>query len=153
MNQRTRSSDLDPTGRIQQNSLYSMFYLKQRENVPKLISDTNIEISSYKDSIIKDNTPRVSEVTCTSYDRPTYSNLDRIYIGYLTSDNISNPGITDQGNNYEISTHYRENKIYYFDEKSPIKYDPTLYYNLVSLGYRDENGINQYSDDQIAKFG
>ena len=153
MNQRTRSSDLNPTGRIQQNSLYSMFYLKQRENVPKLISDTNIEISSYKDSIVKDNTPRVSEVTCTSYDRPTYSNLDRIYIGYLTSDNISNPGITDQGNNYEISTHYRENKIYYFDEKSPIKYDPTLYYNLVSLGYRDENGIDQYSDDQIVEFG
>ena len=57
-----------------------------------------------------------------------------------------------QGDNYEISAYYRENKIYYFGEKYPIKYDPTLYYNLISLGYIDENGIDQCSDDQTVKF-
>ena len=153
MNQRTRSADLDPeSGKIQQNSIYNMFYLKQSENRPQLGGDIATKNTSYVESIVKDNDPKVSEVTFTSYDRPTRSSLDRIYIGYLTSDTNAVSGITDQGDNYEISQDYRENKIYHFDERSPIEYDPTLYYNIISLGYRDENGVEQYSDDQALDF-
>lgn len=153
MNQRTRSADLDPElGKIQQNSIYNMFYLKQSENRPQLSGDIDAKNASYIENIVKDNNPPVSEVTFTSYDRPTRSSLDRIYIGYLTSDTNVASGITDQGANYEISQDYKENKIYHFDESSPIEYDPTLYYNLISLGYRDENGVEQYSDDQVLDF-
>lgn len=152
MNQRTRSDDLTTeSDKIQQNSIYNIFYLKQSENRPQLGGDIADKNASYIENIVKNNNPPVSEVTFTSYDRPTRSSLDRIYIGYLTSDTNSS-GVTDQGDNYEISPDYRENKIYYFDENSPIEYDPTLYYNLISLGYRDENGIEQYSDNQAIEF-
>lgn len=153
MNQRTRSADLDPElGKIQQNSIYNMFYLKQSENRPQLGGNIADKNASYIENIVKDNNPPVSEVTFTSYDRPTRSSLDKIYIGYLTYDTDANSGMTNQGANYEVSQDYRENKIYYFDENSPIEYDPTLYYNLISLGYRDENGVEQYNDDQVLDF-
>ena len=153
MNQRTRSAELNPElGDTQQNSIYNMFYLKQSENRPQLSGDIATKNASYIENIVKDNNPSVSEVTFTSHDRPTRSRLDKIYVGYLTSDTNAAFGITNQGNNYEISLDYKENKIYYFDENSPIEYDPTLYYNLISLGYRDENGVEQYIDDQALDF-
>ena len=131
-------------------SFFNWFNRKQNENIispyTKYITDSNGE-NHY--TTIRYNDPDITEITHTSYDVPTYSKLDKIYIGYTVGAN--NQGL-QQGDNYEISTYYRDNKIYYFDEKSPIKYDPTLYYNIVSLGYRDENGVDQCSDDQTVKF-
>lgn len=131
-------------------SFLNWFNRKQNENIispyTKYITDTS-ENKHY--TTIRYNDPDITEITHTSYDVPTYSKLDKIYIGYTVGAN--NQGL-QQGDNYEISTYYRDNKIYYFDEKSTIKYDPTLYYNLVSLGYRDENGVDQCSDDQTVNF-
>ena len=131
-------------------SFLNWFNRKQNENIispyTKYITDSNGE-NHY--TTIRYNDPDITEITHTSYDVPTYSKLDKIYIGYTVEAN--NQG-KQQGDNYEISVYYRENKIYYFGEKYPIKYDPTLYYNLISLGYIDENGIDQCSDDQTVKF-
>lgn len=131
-------------------SFFNWFNRKQNENIispyTKYITDSNGE-NHY--TTIRYNSPDITEITHTSYDVPTYSKLDKTYIGYTVGAN--NQG-KQQGDNYEISAYYRENKIYYFGEKYPIKYDPTLYYNLISLGYIDENGIDQCSDDQTVKF-
>lgn len=131
-------------------SFLNWFNRKQNENIispyTKYITDTS-ENKHY--TTIRYNNPDITEITHTSYDVPTYSKLDKIYIGYTVEAN--NQGL-QQGDNYEISAYYRDNKIYYFGEKYPIKYDPTLYYNLISLGYIDENGIDQCSDDQTVKF-
>ena len=131
-------------------SFLNWFNRKQNENIispyTKYITDAS-ENKHY--TTIRYNDPDITEITHTSYDVPTYSKLDKIYIGYTVEAN--NQG-KQQGDNYEISAYYRENKIYYFGENSPIKYDPTLYYNLISLGYIDENGIDQCSDDQTVKF-
>lgn len=131
-------------------SFLNWFNRKQNENIispyTKYITDAS-ENKHY--TTIRYNNPDITEITHTSYDVPTYSKLDKIYIGYTVE--ADNQG-KQQGDNYEISAYYRENKIYYFGEKYPIKYDPTLYYNLISLGYIDENGIDQCSDDQTVKF-
>lgn len=131
-------------------SFLNWFNRKQNENIispyTKYITDSNGE-NHY--TTIRYNNPDITEITHTSYDVPTYSKLDKIYIGYTVEANNQEK---QQGDNYEISAYYRENKIYYFGEKYPIKYDPTLYYNLISLGYIDENGIDQCSDDQTVKF-
>ena len=131
-------------------SFLNWFNRKQNENIispyTKYITDSNGE-NHY--TTIRYNDPDITEITHTSYDVPTYSKLDKTYIGYTVEANNQEK---QQGDNYEISAYYRENKIYYFGEKYPIKYDPTLYYNLISLGYIDENGIDQCSDDQTVKF-
>ena len=131
-------------------SFLNWFNRKQNENIispyTKYITDAS-ENKHY--TTIRYNNPDITEITHTSYDVPTYSKLDKIYIGYTVE--ADNQG-KQQGDNYEISAYYRENKIYYLGEKYPIKYDPTLYYNLISLGYIDENGIDQCSDDQTVKF-
>ena len=131
-------------------SFLNWFNRKQNENIispyTKYITDSNGE-NHY--TTIRYNDPDITEITHTSYDVPTYSKLDKTYIGYTVEANNQEK---QQGDNYEISAYYRENKIYYFGEKYPIKYDPTLYYNLISLGYIDENGIDQCSDDQTVNF-
>ena len=131
-------------------SFYNWFNRKQNESIispyTKYITD-NDGTKHY--TTIRYNDPDITEITHTSYDVPTYSRLDKIYIGYTVKAN--DQGL-QQGDNYEISAYYRENKIYYFGEKYPIKYDPTLYYNLISLGYIDENGIDQCSDNQTVNF-
>lgn len=131
-------------------SFLNWFNRKQNENIispyTKYITDSNGE-NHY--TTIRYNNPDITEITHTSYDVPTYSKLDKIYIGYTVEANNQEK---QQGDNYEISQDYRDNKIYYFGEKYPIKYDPTLYYNLISLGYIDENGIDQCSDDQTVNF-
>ena len=131
-------------------SFFNWFNRKQNENIispyTKYITDAS-ENKHY--TTIRYNDPDITEITHTSYDVPTYSKLDKTYIGYTVGANNQEK---QQGDNYEISACYRENKIYYFGEKYPIKYDPTLYYNLISLGYIDENGIDQCSDDQTVNF-
>ena len=148
MLQRERSHELEPAdNKNQQNSLYNQFYLKQSENRIQLDGDIIEQHKEYVNGIVKDNKPPVSEVTFTSYDRPTRSHLDKIYIGYLKNDtNLAKGIVESQGENKIFHNDFLENTIYYYDEQTPIKYDPTVYYTLASLGYNSD--ANQYIDEQ-----
>ena len=157
MLQRDRSPELEPTdNKNQQNSLYNQFYLKQSENRIQLEGElvenhNNQQHKEYVNGIVRDNKPPVSEVTFISYDRPTRSHLDKIYIGYLKNDTNPAEGIIEsQGGNKIFYNDFLENTIYYYDEQTPIKYDPTVYYTLASLGYN--SGVDQYIDEQALDY-
>jgi hypothetical protein len=118
---------------LSNHSLYHWINLNQHESRPDI---SNAEL--YGDSIIASNKPPVSEVTFTSYHRPVRTKLDPLYVGYLSDD------VTYQDENVELDN---TNKIYSFDADEdpavnplPVKYDPTIYYTITGLGYKDVNG-------------
>ena len=82
------------------------------------------------ESVVKDNVPPISEITHTSYDRPTCGKLDPVYIGYLR------PSDDSQGDNYTLNSNTENNVVYSIGESSSDynTYDPELFYTVVSVG-------------------
>lgn len=76
-------------------SLLHWIEVGQINNVPRLLADQEHPFSDYSsfnaESIVRDNIPSVSSITCTSLSRPTISHLDTVYVGYL------NPFFEDEG--------------------------------------------------------
>ena len=93
-------------------------------------------------SVIRDNEPPISEVTFTSYDRPTRGKLDPVYVGYLSDD------IDTQDDNQPLNG----SRVYIYDDDNdsgighnptPIEYDPEYYYTIISLNYSDNDNHSQ----------
>ena len=89
-------------------------------------------------SVVRDNEPPVSEVTFTSYDRPTRGKLDPVYIGYLSND------IDKQDDNQPLdgaSVYIYDNDTATGQGHDPIaiEYDPEYYYTIIGLDYKDND--------------
>ena len=123
-------------------SFLNWFNRKQNENIispyTKYITDTS-ENKHY--TTIRYNDPDITEITHTSYDVPTYSKLDKIYIGYTVE--ASNQG-KQQGDNNIIDKNIITNNGLYFYNESSMEYDPEYSYTLMNVNYIDENS-NQVS--------
>jgi hypothetical protein len=131
-------------------SLYYWMNLKQTNNRPSMpieassvdLYDIREEINAEIKSILKSNEPPVSEVTFTSYDRPTRGRLDPIYIGYL---NVSND-VNKQYENHALNNSH----IYIFDDDESdsgndpvaIEYDPTYSYTITNLNFTHEDYVS-----------
>ena len=114
-------------------SLYYWMNLKQQENVPSVTED-----SVYGETFVRDNDPPVSEVTFTSYDRPTV-HLDPTYVAFGNSDS------QDQDENCAYYNDITQNHLYEYGSDTPIKYDPTLSY-IIFNKYRADFDDDWYEE-------
>lgn len=140
-------SDPTATDGVVNNSLYYWMNLKQAENRPSIPFEASVHENNYLPEIqscIKDNQPPISEITCTSYDRPTVGRLDQINVLYTL------PADEGQGENKGLPI-VDLHKLYYFNEtdNNAFSYNPTLYYTLISKyndGEIEEESylVNQY---------
>lgn len=120
------SSDLSPSSPIN-HSLYYWFTLDTKESRPDLSDLSN----TYNEGIVKDNKPPVSEVTFTSYRRPTGRKLDPFYILYTVA--ADNPTLS-QGDNAELSPIYPfDNGLYELGGTDNNYFDGSTQYELYSL--------------------
>lgn len=131
-------------------SLYYWFNTKQSENRPS-ISTIYGEPSNYfcSEDIIKNNCPKVSEVSFTSYCRPTRGKLDKIYIGYFVKnvpEQEENHVFEGQTNLYECDADFESVNI--SDDYGLIKYDPEYYYTVINLNYNID-GDQEYVVNHI----
>ena len=101
-----------------------------------------------KHSVVKENVPPISEITHTSYDRPTCGKLDSVYIGYTL------PSNSNQGENKTLSDLVTDNKIYSIGESSTdyIKYDPELFYTVVGIGTYSNSGEQSVKTDNVKAY-
>lgn len=117
---------------------HSLFYwmnLKQTENRPSIpfeASASSLYDAEIK-SIIRDNKPPVSEVTFTSYDRPTIGRLSATPMAY------TRPANNNQGDDMLLLD--GDNTLYSYGSTISNIYDPTLSYKLYS--------IENYSHDEV----
>lgn len=121
MMQSTYNSGLNPT-EIAQHSFYNWFELKQQSNI--LLPEN---------STIENNEPPISEITHTSFDRPTYGRIPGDTIAYTRAAN------DNQGENTSLSSVTQDNGLYYLGENTVAEYDPTIYYCLTNI-YSDDSG-------------
>jgi hypothetical protein len=107
-------------------------------------AETNIK----ERSVVKENIPPISEITHTSYDRPTCSKLDPVYIGYTL------PSNANQGENKILSDLVTDNKIYSIGESATdyIKYDPELFYTVVGIGTYSNNSEQSVKTDNVKAY-
>lgn len=123
-------------------SFLNWFNRKQNENIispyTKYITDSNGE-NHY--TTIRYNNPDITEITHTSYDVPTYSKLDKTYIGYTVEANNQE---LQQGDNSIIDKNVITNNGLYFYNEPSMEYDPEFSYTLMNVNYIDEYG-NQAS--------
>lgn len=128
---------IDDSAHTARYSMFNWFNAKQYNNVPKLsnVNGSNVELT---DSIVKSNSPEVSKVTFTSYNRPTVSHLDTIYIGYLRSADDS------QGDNESYYSDVAANSLYAFGDDSPERYDPSLAYSIFKVFINENNAGENY---------
>jgi len=123
MTQSYYNSGLNPT-EIAQHSFYNWFELKQQNNI--LLPEN---------STIANNEPPISEITHTSFDRPTYGRIPGGIIAYTRAAN------DNQGENTSLSSVIQDNELYYFGENTVAEYDPTIYYCLNSIFSYDSGEI------------
>lgn len=158
-------------------SLLSWFTAKQDNNIPALSKDAYY----YGESFIRDNgymfgvdhdngtAPTASQETFTSFDRPTTSALDPIYLALFYPAHAIHSGsyvteplpviveseitITaanddhEQGDIYHLSDHLADNKLYAYNEASPVMYDPRFAYTVMNFnadGELVEDDFSQY---------
>lgn len=158
-------------------SLLSWFTAKQDNNIPALSKDAYY----YGESFIRDNgymfgvdhgnstAPTASQETFTSFDRPTTSALDPIYLALFYPAHVVHSGsyvteplpviveseitITaanddhEQGDIYHLSDHLADNKLYAYNEASPVMYDPRFAYTVMNFnadGELVEDDFSQY---------
>ena len=92
--------------------------------------------------IVKYNDPPVSEVTFTSYDRPTIGKLNPIYTVY------TRPFSSDhQGDDIQLSD--GNNPLYLYGNSTSDIYDPTLSYNLASIESFEHSEVNNIANAYI----
>lgn len=131
MMQSNFNSGLHPE-EIAEHSFYNWFELKQQKN-----------IILPEESTIRDNNPSISEITHTSYDRPTYGRINNgAVIAYFL------PVSGDQGNNkylYPAGSYSFYNKLYYFSNDSFIDVDPNKTYSVDSLAVVNNNDVIIYN--------
>ena len=110
-----------------------------------VIKSSYAETDIKERSVVKENIPPISEITHTSYDRPTCSKLDPVYIGYML------PSNANQGENKTLSDLVADNKIYSIGESSTdyVQYDPELFYTVVGIGTYYNNGEQSVKTDNI----
>lgn len=119
-------------------SFLNWFNRKQNENIISPYANYITDASGNKHyTTIRYNDPDITEITHTSYDVPTYSKLDKIYIGYTVKASDQDK---QQGDNNSISKDdITKNGLYFYNE-SHMDYDPEYSYTLMNANYIDENG-------------
>lgn len=131
MMQSNFNSGLHPE-EIAEHSFYNWFDLKQQKN-----------IIAPEESTIENNEPPISEITHTSFDRPTYGRINNgTIIAYFL------PFNSDQGNNkylYPTGSYSFYNKLYYFSNDYFIEVDPNKTYSVDSLAVVNNNDIIIYN--------
>jgi hypothetical protein len=116
-------------------SLYYWMKFKQEENIPSVTED-----SIYGESFIRDNEPKVSEETFTSYNRPTISQFENLLVGFTL------PADNNQGDDETLSSvDFESNPVYLLGETDPIEYDPTLSYGIASAQNSDGDEFTNLS--------
>lgn len=137
MMQSNFNSGLHPT-EIAQHSFYNWFELKQQNNI--LLPEN---------STIENNEPPISEITHTSFDRPTYGRINNLYVAYTRGD-------ASQGSNTSISASTGSNVLFDLGDTVYTEYDCELQYYVVSLNSDDdstytENVLSYIEGDPISK--
>lgn len=129
MMQSNFNSGLHPE-EIAEHSFYNWFELKQQEN-----------IILPEESTIRDNDPSISEITHTSYDRPTGA--------YIPNNNIivyTRAANDSQGENKLLSSDTSYNGLYNLGENTIAEYDPINQYILTSLFSIENDDILEIKD-------
>ena len=122
-------------------TLFNWVSLYSAENRPEIHLNEAPNSNNEEENDDSENTEieqPISERTFTSFERPTRSRLDPVYIGYLSND------INSQDDNFIINN----NSVYIYDEDpessvghnpTAITYDPNYYYTIISLNYNENN--------------
>lgn len=128
------------TSESKRHTLFNWVSLYSAENRPEIhLNETpNNNEDDNEDEENTEIEQPISERTFTSFERPTRSRLDPVYIGYLSND------INSQDENFEINN----SSVYIYDEDpesgvghnpTAITYDPNYYYTIISLDYNENN--------------
>lgn len=129
MMQSNFNSGLHPE-EVAEHSFYNWFDLKQQKN-----------IITPEESTIRYNNPSISEITHTSYDRPTGA--------YIPSNNIivyTRAANDSQGENKQLSSDTSSNGLYNLGENTIAEYDPINQYILTSLFNIENDDILEIKD-------
>lgn len=123
------NSGLNPES-VAEHSFYNWFELKRQEN-----------IQSAEESTIRDNNPSISEITHTSYDRPTSAYISSLAVAYTRASD------DNQGYNKVITDDVADNLLYDQGESVSSLYNPELQYILVTLNSEVDGSQVQYTDN------
>lgn len=111
-------------------SFYNWFELKRQEN-----------IKSPEESTIRDNNPPISEITYTSFDRPTGAYISPLSVAYTRALN------DNQGYNKVVTDEITDNLLYEPGSLLSSLYNPEFQYKLVSLNSDADGSQIQYTDN------